>query len=62
MKTIQVLVSPQGEVQIEATGFKGNACEQATADIEKALGVTGKKIKKPEYYQTAAHTQNVGGR
>lgn len=62
MKTITIDITPTGEVQIETTGFKGKACEQATAEIEKALGVTGKKVKKPEYHQTAVNTQKVGGR
>jgi hypothetical protein len=51
MKSIEVIVSAGGEVNIEAVGFKGSACEKATAAIEKALGIVGQRKKKMEYYQ-----------
>lgn len=61
MKTITVQIDPQGQVKIEATGFVGNACEKATAEIEKALGLPSAKKKKPEYYatQTSTNTQRA---
>ncbi|MEA3207893.1 MAG: hypothetical protein QOE70_950 [Chthoniobacter sp.] len=55
-KSIEVLIQPSGEVQIEAVGFKGNACEKATAALEAALGATKARRKKPEYHQ-----QNTAG-
>lgn len=51
MKSIQVLIDETGAVEIEAIGFKGNACEKATAGLEKALGVVRNKKKKPEFHQ-----------
>jgi hypothetical protein len=51
MKTIEVIVSTTGEIQIDAVGFKGPDCEKATKFLEDALGVVGCKIKKPEYHQ-----------
>ena len=62
-RMITVVVHPTGEVQIDAVGFKGADCEKATAFLEKALGVTGKKVNKPEYYaNTKTNTaQKVGG-
>ena len=62
-KTIEIIVSPSGEVSIDAVGFKGADCEKATAYLEAALGVVGKKTKKPEYTQRAHKqaTQKVGG-
>jgi hypothetical protein len=62
-KTIEIIVSPAGEVSIDAVGFKGADCEKATAYLEQALGVVGKKLKKPEYTQRTKHqaTQKVGG-
>ena len=50
-KTIEIIVSPNGEVSIDAVGFKGADCERATAYLEKALGVQDRKVKKPEYRQ-----------
>lgn len=60
MKTLTVDVSPEGEVTIEAAGFRGNACEKATAALEKALGMPGKRQRKPEYSQEEVATQKVG--
>ena len=52
MKSIKVVVTPEGEIIIEAIGFKGRGCENATAALEKALGVkTGGKKIMPDYYQ-----------
>ncbi|MEI8289556.1 MAG: DUF2997 domain-containing protein [Verrucomicrobiota bacterium] len=62
MKTIIVEINPAGEVAIETTGFKGNACEKATAALEAALGNTASRKKKPEYFATGEVRQTVGGK
>ena len=49
-KTIEVVVAPDGSIRIEAMGFQGSDCERATAFLEKALGVTGRKTKKADYF------------
>jgi len=59
-KQIIVSVSEDGTIKIEAVGFKGNACEKATAAIEQALGTPGKRTKKPEYYQQQTQQQKAG--
>lgn len=61
-RTIEVIVSPAGEIQIDAVGFKGADCEAATRFLEDALGVVGKKVKKPEYHQrtTSVRQQKLG--
>ena len=43
-------------------GFKGPDCEKATEFLEEALGVVGKKVKKPEYHQhgTRTNQQKLG--
>lgn len=63
MKQIIITVSATGELEIEAVGFKGNACEKATAALEKALGAPKSRKKKPEYYASAAAgtQQAIGG-
>jgi hypothetical protein len=62
-RTIEIIIAPTGEIQIDAVGFKGADCEQATKFLEEALGVVGKKINKPEYHQSArsSNQQRVGG-
>ncbi|MFN7141721.1 MAG: DUF2997 domain-containing protein, partial [Limisphaerales bacterium] len=51
MKQIEVTVLPDGSIQIDAVGFKGSDCEQATRFLEEALGVVAAKQKKPEFHQ-----------
>jgi hypothetical protein len=51
MKTIEVIVSPSGDIKIDVVGFKGADCEKATRYLEEALGVVGNRVKKPEYQQ-----------
>lgn len=55
-RTIEIIIAPTGELQIDAVGFKGPDCEKATKFLEEALGVVGKKVKKPEYHQQARKT------
>jgi len=61
-RTIEIIIAPSGEIQIDAVGFKGADCEKATRFLEEALGVVGQKIKKPEYHQrsTRVGQQRVG--
>jgi hypothetical protein len=62
-KTIEIIIAPTGEIQIDAVGFKGPDCEQATRFLEAALGVVGQKTKKSEYHQRVEKTnhQRLGG-
>ncbi len=62
-RTIEIIVSPIGEITIDAVGFKGPDCEQATRFLEQALGAVGQKIKKPEYHlrSTRTNQQRIGG-
>jgi hypothetical protein len=52
MRTIEVIVGTSGEIKIDSIGFKGPDCEKATKFLEEALGMVGKKVKKPEYHQS----------
>ena len=59
MKTIEVVVSPQGEVSIETKGFSGPSCREASRFIEQALGQrTGEQLTA-EFYQSQAQPQNL---
>jgi len=62
-RSIEILILPDGSITIDAVGFKGADCEQATEFLEAALGVVNERTKKPEYHQTctAKHQQRVGG-
>jgi hypothetical protein len=61
-RIIEIIIGTTGEIQIDAVRFKGPDCEKATAFLEEALGVVGKKVKKPEYHQRSTRTnqQRIG--
>ena len=61
MKTIEVIVSADGSIKIDAVGFSGPDCEKATRFLEEALGRTTGKSKKPEHYRQVKRQQQVGG-
>jgi len=53
-RSIEVTVSPAGDIQINAVGFKGAGCEKATQFLEKALGNCVGRVRKPEFNQKQA--------
>ena len=61
-KTIEVIIAPDGAIQIDAVGFKGADCEHATKFLEEALGTVQQKQKKPEYHQRTkgSNQQRIG--
>ena len=62
MKSIEIIISPSGQLNINAVGFSGTDCEKATAFLEQALGQLTSKQRKPEWYQQnrRANQQKVG--
>ena len=62
-RSIEIIVSPTGEIRIDAVNFKGADCEAVTRFLEEALGQVGPRQRKPEYHQRQ-HTrqqQKLGG-
>jgi hypothetical protein len=53
-KTITITVSPEGSVSIKTAGFTGSSCRDATRDLERALGVSGREHLLPEYFNQAS--------
>ncbi|MFO7821783.1 MAG: DUF2997 domain-containing protein [Lentisphaeria bacterium] len=53
MKRIDVDIGTEGEVEIDALGFFGPACEQTTRFLEDALGDVQTRSRKPEYRRRA---------
>ena len=55
MKSIVIVVSPQGKSRVETMGFTGNECQKASRFLEMALGKQITASLKPEFYaQTRA--------
>lgn len=57
-KTIEVSVSPAGAISIEAEGYTGSGCEDATRFLEEALGLPGKRTRKSEFYRRRNRNTN----
>ncbi len=62
-RTIEIIVSPAGDITINAVGFQGADCEKATKALEEALGAVSNRAKKPEYYaqRNNRNQQQIGG-
>ena len=57
-KTIEITVTPEGATSIKTSGFSGGSCRDATRELERALGVSGRESLLPEFYaQTKAGEQ-----
>ena len=61
-RTIEIEVLPTGEIHIEAVGFVGSSCKEATKALEEALGTLELFQTKPEYHQQnrKTHQQKLG--
>jgi hypothetical protein len=59
MKRIDIDIGPDGSIAIDAVGFTGPDCEEATRFLEEALGEPTSRQHKPEYRRraTARHRQ-----
>ena len=61
-RTIEIFIDTAGEIRMEAMGFQGPDCEQATRFLEEALGQIHSRQRKPEYHAKArsARQQKLG--
>ena len=50
MKSIEIIVSPQGESRVETLGYTGRECQKASQFLEMALGKQKATSLKPEFY------------
>jgi hypothetical protein len=58
-KTIEITVGPEGSVSIKTAGFTGGSCRDATRDLERALGVSGRESLLPEFYVQAQSGEQI---
>lgn len=52
---IDVWISPEGAITLDAVGYTGNTCEEATRFLEEALGTVGRKQRTRDYYRRQKH-------
>jgi hypothetical protein len=58
MKTIEIVVTPTGQTQVQTKGFVGSECRQTSQFIEQALGQrTGEQLTS-EFHQQANQQQS----
>jgi hypothetical protein len=48
---IDVWISPEGAITIDAVGYTGSSCEEATRFLEQALGTVGRRQRGRDYYR-----------
>lgn len=58
MKKIIVTISPEGKISVEAEGYAGNSCVEATRFL-KSLGTVTEEQKKPEFYEAPLQQEEV---
>lgn len=58
-KKVEIIIDPLGNPSIEAIGFGGQGCTDATAAIEKALAGSGQITReyKPEWAAGGTNNQ-----
>jgi len=54
-----ITVSPSGQSKVETRGLAGSSCQDATREIERALGKTTEDQKKLEYVQASQTRQEM---
>ena len=58
MRTIEIIVTPEGQTTVQTKGFQGSSCREASRFIEQAIGnPTGEKLTT-EFYQAEAVRQS----
>ena len=57
MKTIEIVVAPNGQTRVETKGFAGAECQQASEFVEQALGRRTSEQVTAEFHQQVASDQ-----
>ncbi|QDU52233.1 DUF2997 domain-containing protein [Gimesia panareensis] len=58
MKTIEIIISTDGQSRIETRGFTGSRCRDASRFLEAALGTVSSEQLTAEYHQSIQHQPN----
>ena len=56
-KTIEIIVSPDGQSRVETKGFAGSDCREASRFLEEALGNRVSEQLTPEFYRQQASNE-----
>ncbi len=55
---IDVWISPEGAITLDAVGYTGSTCEEATRFLEESLGTVGRKQRTRDYYRKNTNHQS----
>ncbi len=58
MKTIEIIVTPDGKSSVQTRGFVGRSCQAASRFLEQALGKRTGEQHSAEFYQTQPAEQS----
>jgi len=58
-KTIEIIVTPDGQTSVQTLGFSGPSCREASRFVEEALGRATDERLTSEFYQTPSVQQDV---
>ncbi|WP_164104194.1 DUF2997 domain-containing protein [Candidatus Laterigemmans baculatus] len=54
MKTIEIIVAPDGSSRLETKGFSGSECREASRLLEQAIGAKESDTPTAEMHQAAS--------
>ena len=57
MKTIEIIVTPQGKTTVQTLGFTGASCRAASRFLEQALGQRTGEYLTAEFHQAETGQQ-----
>jgi len=57
MKTIEIVVMPEGKTTVQTLGFSGSSCQDASRFLEQALGQRLAEHRTAEFFQTVESQQ-----
>jgi hypothetical protein len=52
LKTIDVIVAPDGSSRVQTNGFTGSQCKEASRFLEQALGTIQSEQLTADFYRT----------
>lgn len=56
---LEIVITPQGKIEIEVKGVQGPGCKDLTRALENALGEVDARELKPEYYASTTSSTNA---
>ena len=59
MKTIEVVVSPKGEVKVQTKGYSGSDCIEASREFEQAIGAKQTEVQTSEFFHQSTSAEQT---